>query len=66
MTKPQVAVGALALTERERLRLFAQVSDYFPEVGAMKVGVPQPDGSIALEPQKRPIRIHDLWRRPDF
>lgn len=62
MTKPQVAVGALALTERGRLPLHAKVSDYFPEVGAMKVGVPQPDGSVALVPQKRPILIQDLFR----
>src|SRR5246127_3786441 len=28
----------------------------------MKVGVPQTDGSLKLEPQASPIHIHDLYR----
>ena len=62
MTKPMAAVGALALTEQARLPLQSKLSDYFPGFGAMQVGVPTADGKFTLEPQKRPILIHDLFR----
>ena len=62
MTKPMVAVGALALTEQGRLPLQSRLADYFPAFGSMQVGVPTTDGRITLEPQKRPILIHDLLR----
>ena len=62
MTKIQAAVGALALTEQGRLPLQSKLTDYFPAFGTMQVGVPSADGKFTLEPQKRPILIHDLFR----
>ena len=62
MTKPMVAVGALALTEQARLPLQSRLSDYFPGFATMQVGVPTADGKFTLEPQKQPILIHDLMR----
>ena len=62
MTKPMVAVGALALTEQARLPLQSKLADYFPAFGTMQVGVPTADGKFTTEPQKRPILIHDLFR----
>lgn len=62
MTKPMASVGALALTEQARLPLQSKLSDYFPGYQAMQVGVPTADGKFTLEPQKRPILIHDLFR----
>lgn len=62
MTKIQVAVGALALTEQGRLPLQSPLADYFPAFGTMQVGVPTADGKFTTEPQKQPIRIHDLLR----
>jgi CubicO group peptidase (beta-lactamase class C family) len=62
MTKPMVAVGALALTEQARLPLQSKLSEYFPAFGTVQVGIPTSDGKFTLEPQKRPILIHDLFR----
>ena len=62
MTKPMAAVGALALTEQGRLPLHGKLADHFPAFGTMQVGVPTADGKFTLEPQKRPILIHDLFR----
>jgi CubicO group peptidase (beta-lactamase class C family) len=62
MTKIQAAVGALSLTEQGRLPLQGKLADYFPAFGRMQVGVPTADGKYTLEPQKRPILIHDLFR----
>ena len=62
MTKIQVAVGALALTEQGKLPLQGKLSDYFPAFGSMQVGVPTADGKFATQPQMRPIFIHDLFR----
>jgi len=62
MTKIQVAVGALALTEQGRLPLYSRLSDHFPAFGTAQVGVPTPDGKFNTEAQKRPILIHDLFR----
>src|SRR6187551_1950930 len=62
MTKPMAAVAGLTLLEQGRLPLKAKVADYYPGFAAMKVGVPQPDGSLKLEAQASPIFIHDLYR----
>lgn len=62
MTKPMAAVAGLMLMERGRLPLQAKLADYFPAFADMKVGVPQADGSLKLEPQASPIHIHDLYR----
>lgn len=62
MTKIQVAVGALALTEQGRLPLYSRLDDHFPAFGTAQVGVPTPDGKFTTEAQKRPILIHDLFR----
>jgi CubicO group peptidase (beta-lactamase class C family) len=62
MTKPMAAVAGLTLMEQGRLPLQAELAAYFPAFADMKVGVPQPDGSLKLEPQASPIHIHDLYR----
>lgn len=62
MTKPMAAVAGLTLMEQGRLPLQAKLSDYYPAFAKMKVGVPQADGSLKLEPQASPIFIHDLYR----
>ncbi len=62
MTKPMAAVGALALTEQGRLPLQGKLADHFPAFGTMQVGVLSADGKFTLEPQKRPILVHDLFR----
>lgn len=62
MTKIQAAVGALVLTEQGKLPLQSKLTDYFPAFGTMQVGVPGIEGKFTLEPQKRPILIHDLFR----
>ncbi|MCA1495544.1 serine hydrolase domain-containing protein [Bradyrhizobium sp. NBAIM14] len=62
MTKPMAAVAGLTLMEQGRLPLQAKLSEYYPGFADMKVGVPQADGSLKLEPQTSPIFIHDLYR----
>ncbi|WGR93968.1 beta-lactamase family protein [Bradyrhizobium sp. ISRA443] len=62
MTKPMTAVAGLTLMEQGRLPLQAKLTEYYPAFGEMKVGVPQPDGSLKIEPQASPIHIHDLYR----
>jgi CubicO group peptidase (beta-lactamase class C family) len=62
MTKPMAAVAGLTLMEQGRLPLQAKLSDYFSGFADMKVGVPQADGSLKLEPQASPIYVHDLYR----
>jgi CubicO group peptidase (beta-lactamase class C family) len=62
MTKPMVAVAGLTLMEQGRLALQAKLADYYPPFAAMKVGVPQADGSLKMEAQASPIYIHDLYR----
>lgn len=62
MTKIMATVGALKLTEDGKLPLRAPLANYFPAFASMKVGVAQPDGSLRLDDQKRPILIHDLMR----
>src|SRR3954470_6065555 len=59
MTKPMAAVAGLTLMEQGRLPLQAKLSDYYPGFAEMKVGVPQADGSLAMEAQASPIAIHD-------
>lgn len=62
MTKIMTSVAALQLTEDGRLPLRSRLADHYPGFADMKVGVAAPDGSLRLEPQARPILIHDLLR----
>ena len=62
MTKPMVAVGALALTEQGKLPLFSSLATYIPEFSTMTVAVPGVEGALRTEPQKQPITIQDLLR----
>ncbi|HET7729736.1 MAG TPA: serine hydrolase domain-containing protein [Usitatibacter sp.] len=62
MTKILAAVGGLVLNEEGRLPLKSRLDEYFPAFGKMSVGVVSASGEIALEPQKQPIFIHDLFR----
>ncbi len=62
MTKIMTSVGALQLTQQGRLPLQSRLADYYPGFAEMKVGVPAADGTLRLDPQRRPILIHDLFR----
>jgi CubicO group peptidase (beta-lactamase class C family) len=62
MTKIMASVAALQLNEQGRLPLKSQLANYFPAFGAMKIGVPQGDGTLKLVDQVRPIFIQDLMR----
>ncbi len=62
MTKIMTSVAALHLNEQGRLPLKSTLATYFPAFGAMKVGLPQADGSLKLVDQARPIFIQDLMR----
>ncbi|WP_063695506.1 serine hydrolase domain-containing protein [Bradyrhizobium embrapense] len=62
MTKPMAAVAGLTLMEQGRFPLQAKVAEFYPGFADMKVGVQQADGSLTMEPQARPIFIHDLYR----
>lgn len=61
MTKVMAVVGALTLYEEGRLPLKSPLSAYYPQFGAMQVGVVD-GGGIKLEPAKQPIFIQDLMR----
>lgn len=62
MTKIMTSVAALTLTQEGKLPLKSKLSSYFPAFAEMKVGVVGADGKLTLEPQKRPLFIHDLFR----
>jgi CubicO group peptidase (beta-lactamase class C family) len=66
MTKPIVSVAALTLIEDGKLGLGDPVSQYLPELKALKVGVekPGPDGKPTLElvASRRDMTVHDLMR----
>ncbi|MBS0241440.1 MAG: beta-lactamase family protein [Proteobacteria bacterium] len=62
MSKILASAAALTLTEKGQLPLKAKLTEYYPAFADMKVGVPQADGSLKLEPQSRPIFIQDLFR----
>ena len=62
MTKPMVSVATLSLTQQAKLPLFSKVSDYYPAVGAMKVAIKKPDGSMHYENVKNPMTVQDLMR----
>lgn len=62
MTKPMVSVGTLTLTQQAKLPLFSKVSDYYPAVGGMKVGIKKADGSTEYENVKNPMTVQDLMR----
>lgn len=66
MTKPIVAVAALALIEQGRLSLRDPLSQYFPEFKEMKVYAEVRDErgrtSRVAVPAKRPILVWDLFR----
>ncbi|UYN97429.1 MAG: beta-lactamase family protein [Enhydrobacter sp.] len=66
MTKPIVTVAAMMLAEEGKLTLADPVSRYIPEFAETKVSVEKKksDGTVelALEPQSRPMTVHDLMR----
>ncbi|MDP4026663.1 serine hydrolase domain-containing protein [Methylobacterium sp. NEAU 140] len=66
MTKPVVAVAALALIEQGRLNLRDPLAQYFPEFKEMKVFIEVQDErgrtTRVAVPAKRPILIWDLFR----
>jgi CubicO group peptidase (beta-lactamase class C family) len=62
MTKIMTSVAAMKLNQEGRLPLKSTLATYYPAFGQMPVGVPQPDGTLKLVPQNRPIFIQDLMR----
>lgn len=62
MTKIMTSVAALQLNEEGRLPLKSALADHLPQFRAMKVGVPQPDGTLRMVDPNRPIIIQDLLR----
>lgn len=66
MTKPIVSVAVMMLAEEGKLTLVDPVSRYIPAFAETKVAVPKknPDGTteMVLEPQFRPMTVHDLLR----
>jgi CubicO group peptidase (beta-lactamase class C family) len=63
MTKPVTGVALMTLYEKGKFQLDDPLSKYAPEFADMKVfkGV-DANGSIILEPAKRPITIRDITR----
>ena len=68
MTKPIVTLAAMMLMEEGKLTLADRVSTYIPAFADTKVAVPKKkdDGTVemVLEPQYRPMTVHDLIRHP--
>jgi len=67
LTRPVVCAGALMLMEEGRLALPDPVEHFLPEFGNMHVGVEQFDAAtgkrrLVLEPVRRAITVHDLFR----
>lgn len=62
MTKVLTVVTALTLYEEGRLPLKSTLSTYYPQFGAMQVGVVDGTGAIKTEPAKQPIFVQDLMR----
>lgn len=67
MTRPVVGVAALTLMEEGRLALNDPVEHYIPEFARLQVGVESVDANtgerrLALEPARRAMTIHDLFR----
>lgn len=66
MTKPIVTLAAMMLMEEGKLTLADRVSMYIPAFADTKVAVQKKkeDGTVetVLEPQYRPMTVHDLMR----
>jgi CubicO group peptidase (beta-lactamase class C family) len=66
MTKPIVSVATMILVEEGKLSLVDPVSKYIPAFAETKVAVQKKnaDGTVeqTLEPQFRPMTVHDLIR----
>ncbi|WP_018315239.1 serine hydrolase [Cupriavidus sp. UYPR2.512] len=67
MTRPVVGVAALILMEEGRLALNDPVAHYIPEFARVQVGVETVDANtggrrLALEPVRRAMTVHDLFR----
>ena len=62
MTKIMVSVAALKLMQTGRLPLRSRLDAWFPAFADMQVGLDDGQGGLTLQPQQRPILIHDLLR----
>ena len=62
MTKPMVAVGALAMMEDGRLPMRSRLDEYFPAFAKLTVGKVSATGEVTTQPAKQPIYINDLLR----
>lgn len=67
LTRPVVGVAALMLMEEGRLALNDPVESFIPEFARLQVGVESVDSKsgerrLQLEPMRRSMTIHDLFR----
>lgn len=67
MTRPVVGVAALMLMEEGRLTLNDPVEHFIPAFARLQVGVESADANtgerrLALEPVRRAMTVHDLFR----
>jgi CubicO group peptidase (beta-lactamase class C family) len=62
MTKIMVSVAALKLMQVGRLPLRSRLDAWFAAFADMQVGLDDGQGGLTLQPQQRPILIHDLLR----
>ncbi|SFD52971.1 CubicO group peptidase, beta-lactamase class C family [Paenibacillus catalpae] len=61
MTKIMTCVAALRLVEQGKLLLNDPLSAYLPEYTEMNVRKRLPEGKVAIEKAKRPVRVRDLF-----
>ena len=59
-SKPVVAAALLTLVEAGRLSLADPVSRYIPAFAGQQVAVSHMDGTVTLEPVRRPVTLYDL------
>ncbi|MGY2492887.1 serine hydrolase domain-containing protein [Cupriavidus sp. CP313] len=67
MTRPIVGVAALTLMEEGRLALNDSVEGFIPEFAGLQVGIESVDANtgerrLELEPVRRAMTVHDLFR----
>ena len=60
MSKTIGAVALMQLFDQGLVMPSDALSDYIPEFSNGKVATEQKDGSITLEPLKRPVTVHDI------
>ncbi|MBI5265287.1 MAG: beta-lactamase family protein [Bradyrhizobium sp.] len=62
MSKAVTSVAVMMLVDDGKLSISDPLAKYIPAFADVKVALVQPDGTLKLEPLKRPITIQDLLR----